>query len=107
MFLHIKHLFALLIIAAALLTSCADEPSWDVDVRTPVFSTSLGVNDIIADSNLLINPDTSLTFIFDYNLFSITTDSFVNMPDSLYYVHYVIPFGLQAPPGALVLPRTL
>jgi len=95
-----------LIIAAALLTSCAEDPSWDVDVRTPVFSTSLGVNDIIADSNLLINPDTSLTFIFDYDLFSITTDSFVKMPDSLYYVHYVIPFGLQAPPGALVLQKT-
>jgi hypothetical protein len=89
-----------------MLTSCAEDPSWDVDVRTPVFSTSLGVNDIIADSNLLVNPDSSLTFVFDYDLFSITTDSFVNMPDSLYYVHYVIPFGLQAPPGALVLQKS-
>ncbi len=88
------------------LYSCAKDASWDVNVRTPLFNTSLGPGDLIADSLLLTNLDSSLTFVFDYNLFSITTDTFVSMPDSLYYIHYAIPFGIQAPPGTLVLSKT-
>lgn len=89
-----------------LLASCAKDPSWDVDIRTPIFRTSLGVNDIIADSLLATNPDSSLTFVFDYDLFNITTDTFVNMPDSLYYTHYIMPFGVTVPPGTLVIQKT-
>ena len=91
---------------AGLLASCAKDPSWDVDVRTPVFSTSLGVNDLIADSMLIENPDTSLTFVLDLDLFNITTDTFVNMPDSLYYSHYIMPLGITVPPGTLVIQKT-
>lgn len=91
---------------ALLIVSCAKDPSWDVDVRTPVFSTSLGVNDLIADSMLIENPDTSLTFVMDFDLFNITTDTFVSMPDSVYFAHYVMPIGLSVPPGALVLQKT-
>lgn len=96
----------LVVVATLLLGSCAKDPSWDVDIHAPVFNTSLGMNDLIADSLLMQNPDSSLTFVFDYDLFSITTDTFVSLPDSLYYAHYAIPIGILAPPGTLVLSKT-
>ncbi|PKP03218.1 MAG: hypothetical protein CVU11_09215 [Bacteroidetes bacterium HGW-Bacteroidetes-6] len=99
--------FIIIFVSAVLLmASCAKDPSWDVDVRTPLFSTELGMNDLIADSLLQTNADSSLTFVFDYDLFSITTDSFVSLPDSLYYIHYAIPIGITAPPGTLVMQKT-
>lgn len=91
---------------AGIVASCAKDPSWEVDVRTPVFRTSLGLNDFIADSMLIENPDTSLTFVLDFDLFNITTDTFVNMPDSLYYSHYIMPIGVTVPPGTLVIQKT-
>ncbi|HBG70362.1 MAG: hypothetical protein A2W93_15760 [Bacteroidetes bacterium GWF2_43_63] len=96
----------LIFCVAGIVASCAKDPSWDVDVRTPVFRTSLGVNDFIADSMLIENPDTSLTFVLDFDLFNITTDTFVNMPDSLYYSHYIMPIGVTVPPGTLVIEKT-
>ncbi len=101
----VRHI-VILAFMAGLLASCAKDPSWDVDVCTPLFNTSLGVNDLIADSMLIENPDTSLTFVMDFDLFNITADTFVNMPDSLYYAHYVMPVGLTVPPGTLVLQKT-
>ncbi len=102
----LKKRFLFFCFIIALLSSCAKDPSWDVDIRTPIFNTSLGINNFIEDTLLASNYDSSLIFIFDYELFNITTDSFVKMPDSLYYTHYVMPLSITVPPGAMVLKKT-
>lgn len=88
------------------ISSCRKDPSWDVSVKTPLFKAILGIEDLIGDSLIEVNPDSSLTLVFDQELFSLTADSIVSVPDSLYYMHFVLPLSLQAPPGALVMQKT-
>lgn len=92
--------------AIFILSSCRKDPSWDVSVKTPLFNASLGIEDLVGDSMIQVNPDSSITVVFNQELFSLAADSIVSVPDSLYYVHFIIPIGLQAPPGALVMQKT-
>ncbi|MBN2729445.1 MAG: hypothetical protein JXR53_09505 [Bacteroidales bacterium] len=88
------------------LSSCRKDPSWDVSLKTPLFNASLGIEDLVGDTMIQINPDSSVTVVFDKELFSLSADSIVSVPDSLYYTHFIIPIGILAPPGALVLQKT-
>ncbi|PLW93426.1 MAG: hypothetical protein C0592_06120 [Marinilabiliales bacterium] len=95
--------FATLVLLAS---SCRKDPSWDVSVKTPLFNSNLGIEDLVTDSLIQINPDSSVSVIFNQELFALTADSIIGVPDSLYYMHFIIPIGLQAPPGALVMEKT-
>ena len=79
--IYILHLLALLI----LVSGCRREEdfsSWDTEVLTPIASTSLSINNLIKDSSLITNPDSSLRLVYDYPLYSADASELFVVPDT-------------------------
>ncbi len=84
-------LFVLL--SVAVLTTCKkehDRPQWDVGVLGPLVKGSLGINNLINDTLLKVNPDSTLTLVYNKNLYSLNIDSLFRIPDTT----IVTPFHL-------------
>ncbi|HYG16496.1 MAG TPA: hypothetical protein VEC12_12135 [Bacteroidia bacterium] len=73
-----------LIILLAVLASCKrnDYSSWDTNMLTPIASTSLSISDLLTDSTVRSNPDSSLQLVYDYRLYTIKTSDFFHVPDT-------------------------
>ncbi|MGD0711851.1 MAG: hypothetical protein ABR968_11815, partial [Bacteroidales bacterium] len=56
------------------LFSCRKDPgkaSWDVSVMAPLIKTSLSLNNLLTDSLIQVNPDTSLKIVYDNTLYNV------------------------------------
>jgi len=95
-----KILLSLLFIT--LIFSCKkdfERPNWDVDLLAPLVKSTLTINDLIPDSVLQVNPDTSLKIVYSDNIFDVDMDSLFTIPDTTIEDIYVIPLSLIANPG--------
>lgn len=69
------------IVLSIFLTSCSDlfePPQWKTDIYAPIAKSSLSLNDIATDY-MSTNPDSSLTLVYENELYSLTVDSLVNI----------------------------
>ncbi len=67
-------------IVISMLSACNffDEPSWETDMLTPIASSSISINNIIRnDTTVKVNPDSSITLVFQESLLPYTLDSLV------------------------------
>src|SRR3989344_9093736 len=76
-----------------------EKPSWDVDILSPLIKTTLTLNDLLADSILQVNPDTSLKIVYSTNIFTIDVDSLFKIPDTTITEIYSVPLNIVASPG--------
>ena len=53
-----------------------EQPEWDVDLLAPLVKTSLNIGDLLPDSVLQTNPDTSLKVVYETSIFDVDMDSF-------------------------------
>lgn len=76
-----------------------NKPQWDMDIIAPLVKTSLTVNDLLPDSILQTNPDTSLKVVYETSILDIDVDSLFRIPDTT--VNEVFPMSLSvlAAPG--------
>jgi len=91
-----KLLLALLALSMLSLDACRkgnNGPSWDVDVLAPILKTSLGVKNLVPDSLIQTNPDSSLTIVFDNTIFRLSLDTLVSLPDTSIKERFDLPFG--------------
>ncbi|MBX7202926.1 MAG: hypothetical protein IT240_06960 [Bacteroidia bacterium] len=93
------HLFASLLVL--LYSSCRREQhtSWDVDLLGPLAETSLGLENLIADSLLYSNTDEPLSLRFERTLSLFPADSVFRIPDTTFYQTYSFPLAVNLPPG--------
>jgi hypothetical protein len=99
-------LFILIIIS---IFSCRKNPgsaSWDIDIAAPLINSSLTINNILADSLLQVNPDSSLTIVYNNTLYSFFVDSLVTIPDTIKQLVFHIPANVDAPQGTQILNNT-
>ena len=93
-----------LVLAGLQLVGCrktSDRPKWDVDLLAPVITTSLTINDLIADSLVAVDANGALSLIYRSELFAISLDSVLQAPDTTFDYRYALPFGpVNFPPGA-------
>lgn len=89
-----------------IVSSCRKDPSWDVSVTTPILHTSLGIEDLVADSMLEVNSDSTLSLVFEKLFQSVSADSLVDMPDSILSYNYKMPLGITVPPGTQIFNTT-
>jgi hypothetical protein len=85
-----------------LVFSCRKElktPGWEIGVLAPLVHSDMGIEDIIADSLLMVNGDSSLTLVFDKLFYSLTVDSLVNLPDSVFKDTFALPVNVTVAPG--------
>lgn len=66
--------------------------SWDIDVNAPFVKTYLSIEDLLKN-NVVTNPDSTLTLVYNYELNTINTDSLFKIPDTTFKASYSIPFG--------------
>jgi hypothetical protein len=96
----LKIIFLLAIIA--LLSSCQkdfEKPNWDVDLLLPLVKSTLTLADLIPDSLIQTNPDTSLKLVYNTNVFDVDMDSLFTIPDTTIADVYTIPLSSIAAPG--------
>lgn len=76
------------------------ETSWDAGLLFPVGSTSLTLDNLLADSLTQTNSDQSVTLVYNNNFFDFTADSLYEIADTtLNYIYYVPIGSLGLNPG--------
>lgn len=73
-----------------------EKPSWDVDLIGPIVYSSLGLEDMIPDSLLQVNPDSSVTLVFNSTIYELSLDTLVVIPDTT--VNEIFKLPAFAPP---------
>ena len=98
--------FLLLCSCVLFFTTCRKAgTSWDTDILTPIFTTSFGIENLVADSLLSKNPDSSLVLVYNKTLANFSVDSLFNLPDTTLTNDYRLPFGsFEFHPGDAITP---
>ncbi len=99
---------ALILAAVLLLASCKRDgwPEWDVDVNIPLFTSEIGLGDIVADSLLESGDDHLLTLCVRSNIYNFDLDSLVSLPDTLSQKIYPGIPGITINPGQQIFTQT-
>lgn len=86
-----------------LLAACRkDRPAaqWDVDITAPLVSGSLTVGDALGEDNIIVGSDGVVTALFTEQLFSLSLDTVLGIPDTIFQYGEPFPFSsLSLPPG--------
>jgi len=67
--------------------------SWDTDISSPIFKTTFGIDNLVADSLLSKAADSSLTLVYKSSLTNFALDSLIHIPDTTVSDVYALPFG--------------
>ena len=80
----LKYLIVL-VTGVLLISSCKKEssdPNWDVDILAPLLKSTLTIDDIVADSLTNINPDSSISLVYQNEIYRFNLDSLFSIPDT-------------------------
>jgi hypothetical protein len=92
----------ILILSVFFLFSCRkdfERPNWDVDLLAPLVKTSFNLEDILPDSVLVTNPDTSLKIVYQESILDVGVDSLFKIPDTTITDTYTVPVASIVAPG--------
>jgi hypothetical protein len=67
------------------LSSCRRDSNtnWNTDILAPLATTTLTINNLVRDSVLRTNPDSSVSIVFSNNVYSLNlADQFIHIPDT-------------------------
>ncbi len=81
------------------------DASWDTELLTPLITSSIDVGDLFGDSNIMANPDQSLSLIYQQKFQLLSTDSLISFSDTVSKEGIVIPISLNLPPGQKVVEK--
>lgn len=106
-----KNIFrnTLILLLAISFFSCRKElgsASWDIGVSAPLINSSLTINNLLADSLIHTEADSSLTLVYNNCLYSFSVDSLVNVPDTIKNLPLKYPFVHLFQPGDQILNAT-
>lgn len=92
-----------------ILVSCGkklETPSWEMNLNAAVLYSDMGIEDIIPDSLLQVNPDNSVHLVYSSDFFNYGIDSLLKLPDSTLKDSFRAPINLVAPPGQILFNST-
>ncbi len=98
---HITY-YLLLITSYLMLPSCkqdAGNAEWDIDVLAPVLTTTLTLQDLVDDSLLVVNPDSSLKLLYINNFSNLVIDTLLSIPDTTVVNALSLPLSTTIQPG--------
>lgn len=91
-----KKLVAFIIVLVILISCRKEKTYWDVDIVSPVATSSLSLSNLFPDTLLETNADGSLQIAFQSDLFSLNADTLLKLPDTTFanvYAPIMFPFG--------------
>ncbi len=97
-----------LILTAFALSSCkkeSDQPSWDVDILAPLISSSMTINNLVSDTLIKINPDSTVNLVYTSSLINYSADSLAQIRDTNLVSGFPI-FSGTFPGGYQIVPLT-
>jgi hypothetical protein len=100
-----KTVFLILLAAPLLFSSCRKEmeqPSWDTQLLAPLIDASMTINNILPDSILQTNADSSMKIVFSNELYKINMDTLFNIADTTIHNGYAIPGVFTLSPGQVI-----
>ncbi len=94
------------ILSITLFFSCRkefDKPSWDTEVLAPLIDATLDINDILPDSILQANADSSLKIVYNNDFNVLPMDTLFKIPDTVLHTAYNIPIPYTFSPGQAIV----
>lgn len=89
--------------ALALFAACKrDKAEWDVGITAPLVKSSLTIEDMIPGSYLVANTDSSLRVVYQNTVYTLPVDSFLNLPDTTFFLPLNSPTNITLNPGMQV-----
>lgn len=83
-----------------------EKPYWDTELLAPIIDASMNINNLLPDSVLMANPDSSMKIVFNNDLYKIDMDTLFNIGDTTIHNAYAVgPISL-APGTAIPFPPT-
>ncbi len=101
-----KKVILLLSILTITFFSCRKElekPSWDTQILAPLVNASMNINNLLPDSILQANADSSMKIVFRNDIFNLSMDTLFQIPDTIIKNGYNIPLSTTLNPGQTVL----
>jgi len=76
----------LLTLTTLLAVACIkdDKTSWNTEILTPIVKSNLTISDLLNSDDVVENPDSSLKLIYSTELYSLTADSLIVFPDTVF-----------------------
>ena len=89
-----------------LIFSCRKElekPFWDTQILAPLVNASLDIDNLLPDSILQANADSSMKIVFQNDIYKLSMDTILRIPDTTLKQVYTIPFPFTFNQGQLVV----
>ncbi len=101
-----KALIGIVIFSSFLFVSCRkanDGPSWDTELLAPIANASLNLNNLLTNSVIQANPDSSLKLVYENNFYGLKMDTLFKIPDTTISQILAIPIsGITFAPGTVI-----
>lgn len=81
----IRHLWLIIIVALIVMPSCKKGQSteWNTQLLIPIASTNLSLQNLVKDSSLVVNKDSSLTLAYQSSLYQFNlANQIIKIPDT-------------------------
>lgn len=101
-----KLLLAIVLLLTVTYVACRkdmEKPSWDTELLAPLVNATLDINNILPDSILQANADSSLKIVYEGNIYNISMDTLFRIPDTTLSSGYNIPITYSFNPGQVVI----
>lgn len=89
-----RHQFVLVTMFVLVFSACKKEnakPQWDVDLLVPIATSTLTISDLISD-NYTTDVNNGVTLVYETELFSLSLDTVLSIPDTTFIYPYGLPF---------------
>ena len=84
-----------------------EKASWDTRFLGPLVKTSLNINNLLTNTNVQANADSSLKIVYQNDFFKLSMDSLFKIRDTTVRQPYTIPFQNTFSPGQEVISNSL
>jgi hypothetical protein len=99
-------IFLISILFLVLFFSCRkglEKPSWDTEVLAPLINASLNINNLLSDSIIRANADSSLKIVYQNDIYTLAMDTLLKIPDTTVKQVFTVPVGVTFNPGDPVI----
>ncbi len=84
-----------------------EKPYWDTQLLAPLVSASLDINNLLPDSILQANADSSMKIVFQNDIYKLSMDTLFKIPDTSITKFYTIPVAYTFNPGQVVVNNSI
>src|ERR1017187_8331665 len=81
------------------------QPSWDVNMLAPILNSSMSINNLVSDTLVKVNPDSSVNIVYNALLIHYSADSLAQIRDTNLVSGFPI-FQGTFPGGYQIVPLT-